>query len=225
MQIRDFIICLAVVVIVSVIASLIGISIFQKPVLKAPPQEGTVSIPGGIGSNVDVIIIDGTVVTGVSDAVIFNNVTVGNSYTTDIVFNNSNDDPFVLRNNGNVIANVDISESPGLFSAPDSRLKFWVDHATPYGTAPGYLNLDNCLIANTGGGCFNRTTSPCINTPNPKDSTCVIPRSPAIATRAVNSFEFNDAFDEVYLHILIYISGSEPSGSKNTTLTVTGSQA
>ena len=221
MQNRDFIICLVVVVIVSVIASLIGISIFQKPVLRAPPQEGVIQIPA-ITANVDVIIIDGTVVTGIDDTVIFSPVTVGNSYTTDVIPNNSNDDPFVVRNNGNVKINVDISESPGLFLDANSRLKFWVNHAAPYGTG-GYASVDACLTNNPTAGCFNAATTPCTIQPNPTDNACVIPKG--TPTRAINSFEFNDGFDETFLHILIFISNSEPPSAKSTIVTITGSQA
>ena len=222
MQNRDFIICLIIVVIVSIISSLIGVSIFQKPVLKAPPQEGTINVP--VGAIVDVIIIDNAVVIGIDDTVSFSGTSAGNSYATDIIPGNPNDDPFVLRNNGNVKINVDISESPGLFSASDSRLKFWVDHGAPYGTG-GYAKVDACLTNKPTVGCFDVAISPCTTQPNPTDTTCVIPNAPAVPTRAVNSFQFNNQYDDVFLHILIYISTSEPAGAKSTTVTITGFQA
>ncbi|MEK6872749.1 MAG: hypothetical protein AABW90_01920, partial [Nanoarchaeota archaeon] len=129
-------------------------------------------------------------------------------------------------NNGNVKINVDISESPGLFSDANSRLKFWVNQAAPYGNGTGgYANVDACLANSPTVGCFDEVTTPCKTQPNPTDTICVIPKSPALAARAINSFEFNDPNDETFLHILIRISPNEPPGAKSTTVTIIGSQA
>ncbi len=215
------------VVVVTVLTSLITVYFLQTPFLKGPGQEGTVEILGGILPVVDVIIIDSSVVAGISDIIQFSGAVPGGTYNTDIIPATSDPYPFVLRNNGNVRANIEIDErrnalqpNLGLFDDPASRLKYWIEKSAPIVGAIGYSSLDNCPLLTD---CFIGAS--CVLQPDPTNAICVIPRASNGRTLAISSLNYVDATDEAFLHILIHIDNNEPAGTKNTIVTITGSQA
>ena len=216
----------AFIVIIAILTSILAIYMMQKQVLKGPGQEGTVEITGGILPVVDVIIIDDSIVAGISDAIQFSGVVPGNTYTTDLDPLTPAPFPFVIRNNGNVRAHVEIDErrnalqtNSGLFDNVNSKLKYWIQKSQPIIGAPGYDTLDDCST----GDCF--TGASCGLQPNPTDSNCIIPVADNGRTVAIKSLNYVDATDEAFLHILIYIDNNEPAGTKSTIITITGSQA
>ncbi len=217
----------ALLIIITVITSTLTIYTLQKPFLKGPGQEGTVEITGGILPVVDVIIIDSSVVAGISDIIQFSGAVPGGTYSTDNIPSSSEPYPFVIRNNGNVRANIEIDErrsttqlNLGLFDNTNSRLKYWAEPTFPITGAIGYSSLDNCIPLTSD--CF--TSSPCNIRPDPTDTSCVIPFASAGRILAISSLNYVDATDEAFLHILIHIDNAEPAGTKNTIITITGSQ-
>lgn len=225
MQTKNFVVVsLLIIVTVSVLTSYLGVTYLQNQMLLGPSQEGTVSFGGTIGSNVDVIIIDNSVIAGVSDTVTFPApVTLGSTRITDTDPATSDKPyPFVVRNNGNVNARVEMSESsPGLFTSTDSRLKAWTTQASPISGVTGYSALDNCLLSNPSGGCM--TGADCVSEPNADDLSCVIPKAPSALTLA-NSLRYEDNFDEMFVNIKVKIASNEAPGTKTTTVTIVGTQ-
>ena len=216
---------LILIVLASVLTSLITVNFFTEPFLKGPEQEGTVEITGGILPVVDVIIIDSSVVFGISDTIQFTGVVPGGTYTTDIDPLSSSPYPFVIRNNGNVDAKIEIDErrsavaiTSGLFSDANSRLGYWVENAAPIAGEVGYDTLDDC--ASQGG--WRRSADSCEFAFSPR---CIIPIAGNRRTTAINKLKYLDNADEVFLHIFIKIANTEPGGIKNTIITLTGSQA
>ena len=217
----------AFVLIITVITTLTTIYFSQTELLKGPSQEGTVVITD-ILPIVDVIIIDDSIIAGISDTVEFSATAAGNSYTTDVDPLSPAPYPFVIRNNGNVRANVEIDQkrnalqpNVGLFADDASRLKYWIERSRPIAGVIGYDQIDNCIPLATD--CF--ISAMCSTQPNPTDTGCIIPLANDGRTQAISSLNYVDASDEVFLHILIYISPAEPVGTKSTIITITGSQA
>ena len=63
-----FVLSLITVAVISLATSLLTVSFLQKPILGGPQQEWTVQI-SQITSSVNVIIIDPTVIVGISDTI------------------------------------------------------------------------------------------------------------------------------------------------------------
>ncbi|MEK6872313.1 MAG: hypothetical protein AABX16_05400, partial [Nanoarchaeota archaeon] len=144
---------------------------------------------------------------------------------TDIDPLSSSPYPFVIRNNGNVDAKIEIDErrsavaiTSGLFSDANSRLGYWVENAAPIAGEVGYDTLDDCA---SQGGC-RRSADSCEFAFSPR---CIIPIAGNRRTTAINKLKYLDNADEVFLHIFIKIANTEPGGIKNTIITLTGSQA
>ena len=233
MKSRDFFLSgLVIIVLVSLVTSILAVYIFQRGVLKGPSQEGTVDIFGGVPTVVDVIIIDDTVVAGITDAVTFSGVTLGSTHETDTnSLTLGSPYPFVVRNNGNVNAHIEIDQRRsatqtglGLFDETNSKLKYWVEDVKPIGGVSGYSTLDNCVAVSPSTSCILGGSSPCSTKPSTSGTTCVIPLA-ASGRSAVADVFYQDAYDEIFLHILIFVATTESGGVKSTIVTLTGSAA
>ena len=223
---------LLIILLVSFATSLLTSYIFQKTVLRGPSQEGIVDISGGIPTIVDVIIIDNSVLTGITDTVAFSGVTLGSTHITSVAVTTTSPRPFVIRNNGNVNSKVEINQrrsatqtNLGLFDDANSRLKYWVADSTPIIGVAGYSSLDNCATASPSASCrVTGSLTPCAVQPNANDATCTIPVFASGSATAATIY-YQEAYDEIYLHILIYVSPTESAGTKSTIVTLVGTVA
>ena len=224
-----FVLSLITVAVISLATSLLTVSFLQKPILGGPQQEITVQT-SPITSSVNVIIIDPTVIVGISDTIDFGTVQSGTTYSTvNPSAGAAGPKPFVIRNDGNIKASVDVyATETQLFQSSLSSLQFWtVDIYNDIGSfldAP-YNVLDNCF----GGAGACSAASTC--TPS---SPCTMPfdvdgpggPTPGDAPlRAINSLEFSNSHDNVFMHIRINVGADEPTGIKTTKIVVVGSQA
>ena len=235
------------IIIVSIITSLIAISYLPSPLLDPDPS-GTVDIGGGLETgNTNVIIGDGTVKVGITDAIVFDNIVRGNTYATTTAPNkDATDRPFLLRNEGTVRVNVELSQSYvgsyGLFISPSSTFKYWVEPAQGGWTNnAGAVVIDNCfangidLDGNMIRDCF--VAGACLSA-----SKCNVPVEPArsqVLTNFMLEGNGNEASppssDEALLHFEIYPHLDEPvfnavnapndyTEGRSTTITVYGTE-
>ena len=229
-----FITAIVVIAVVSILTSMVGVMLF-RPVLMAPvgtEEEGLVEIAGGISGEVDVILIDENVVAGILDRVTFTSISRGDTSYTDLVDDFISDpdypSPFVIRNEGNVKADVNLVQyrdpilnTEGLFDHADSRLKYWMGEFdyTIMDYPPEFSGLDDCMMS---GPCV--TSFPgCTSQPNPTDATCQIPiKGLAPSIQIINGLGYSDEKDEAIMQILIYVSPNEDSGSKDTWIEIIG---
>ncbi len=259
-----FITAIVVIAVVSILTSMVGVMLF-RPVLMGPgadsgavgtAQEGEVEILGGVPDSSDVIILDTDVGTSegftIDDEILFSISDTGQYNHTDTDRDGINPDyhpdPFVIRNIGNVDAQVelkqysdDTDETGSLFDyhpngyggADGSRLKYWL-HAFDSDGEDMYAGdwkgkLDEC----GEGGCF--TASSCTETmPDPENTDCLVPLSTDILDTGEviitnlnwgDSTQGNDYQDEAIMHILVYADDGETGGDKYTWIEVTGSAA
>jgi len=221
-----FIISLLVVGIVAGVTSLIGVSVFQKPVLLQPfgtAQQGKVDIAGGIGPGIiDVIIIDDLVIAGISDIVSFTGITKGSTVNTDLDDSTPDPYPFVLRNDGDETADVDVYATADLFTfqynVGGSALQFKILEPTPFdlidADIPYQDNIDDCLAVTLDPvfNCYLSATEIFTNVPTGAGS----------AVQAINDFYPFDEHDNAIMDIQITVDALEPSGTKQTTVVIVG---
>lgn len=219
------VIAVILIVLVSVITSYITISAMKKKLLPAPfgtGGEGKIEVTGtGITTPVvNVIIIDDTIIATVDDVVNFTDVTKGIEYSTSSsdIQGATTIRPFVIRNEGNVISNVEVySTQQQLFGSASSYVKFFVEPAKNTMQGFGFGQLDDCAI---NGPCYASTSctsaAPC-NLPYSTDG--------SVRQLAVSSLQYLDSKDEALIGIKIYVANDEGAGTKWTKFVVFGSQA
>jgi len=211
MQSRNFFISIMVViVVVSVLTSWVGVRLMQ-PVLMAPEQEGTI-MTGETMTSTNVIIIDSTVVTEISDTVDFGAISPGDQLSTDKT--GAGVYPFLLRNEGNADADVQAKfKTSRLFTQSDSYTYLWAADADQLASIdPGWDSIDDCV---THGGCLNNLPDCGIR------GDCTLTTSDMYILRSLN---FENCVDEAYLHVGLDVSVSE-SGSHSAIVEITGSQS
>jgi len=214
-----FAIGLAVVAIISVVTSLIAFTLFQKQLLAAPAPEGQIQVGGGVKRQmVNVVIIDSSTIAGISNLVNFS-VERGVENFTQIPVGGLSPAPFLIRNDGNVKANVQVySTNNQLFTSSSSYLKFWIEQIQDPSVYDSPWNtLDRC----TPNDCFAST--PCDSYTN----ACDLPFSSDGSTKvaAIDTLEFANSRDEAVMHIRIFAADDEPAEDKWTKVVLVGSQA
>ena len=115
--------------------------------------------------------------------------------------------PFLIRNMGNVMADVEVCANQDLWSGAakvPSDYQFSVANADPR------VTMDNCMSF----GCFDVGNSQM--TPANMPIPC-----PA-GMKAVNNLNWEDNKDEAITHIYLHVPVDEPAGTKSSTVTFTG---
>ena len=219
-----------IVIIVSIITSLIAISYLEEPLLD---PSGTVDVLGGLDTPiVDVMIIDQAVEASITDAIMFDSVEAGQTYTTTTAEGeNRFKRPFVIRNIGNSPASITIYQTytgNGLFVNPNSKLQYWVENPTGGWTnmePPTIAPVDDCATdgkdLGSGLACF-------IPAPLCDDSSdnCDVPIGSGNQIEILSNLLSQDNQDEALLGMKIIVDADEPAvtpGTRTTTITITGS--
>jgi hypothetical protein len=229
MESKTFLILSFVIIVaVSAITSWIAIST-QNPVLLSDDQ-GEIIIPLG-GGTANVVIIDDTdteyLNNEIMDTVTFNNVLRNAYYSTDVdELTDTIPYPFLVRNDGGVIADVEVGYMPGeeLFVSANSIAEFWFEEGYPDMNADfssDWSTLDYCEMAVPmacmdgcyGGGNCEGYMNKCafeqgVTTPG-----------------AITSLQSIDECDIAFLHIGIQAANDEPDGTKQALIQVVGSAA
>lgn len=247
MQAKSFLFMSVVVVVaVAIISSLIGVMMFQKPVLLADEQ-GIIEVLGLTANVSNVFIVDSAFESkGISDTVTFTTVATGDTHYTVVDGTTLGMDvrctanaggncpaPFMIVNDGNIVVDVEIERDSNLFdssteSAGTSDLRIWIenpnpnDATLPYRTGWNSTKVDDC-VANT---CY--TSTPCATIDLvPPSTMCSIPiTTPTVVEQnLINDLKWEDDRDEAIMHVWITVASNEPSGTKSTTVTVTGIDA
>ncbi len=125
--------------------------------------------------------------------------------------------PILIRNEGSVLADVQLSATDLWLSS--SRLasdyRFSIDVPDP------------AVFTNTGAGQPSDSCSPlaCFDASGTILVATNMPILPALPVNAIDDLEFTDTNDEVEINIYIHVPNDEPAGSKSSTLTITGVDA
>ena len=246
MQAKSFFISsIIVIAIVAIVTSYITVLYLVKPVLLSG-QQGTITLGLGSGT-VQVIVVDNSVTTGISDTVNFSGVvrgTPGNpaTYRTDLITSTLTTPwPFLLRNIGSEIARVQIYYDGGsclepiagtLFCATGSYVKFWVEQAAcePGTTTSGWgcLWAGGTPVINCGAdGCFTTATTcsdysgSCNSEANAKD----LPFTNTNRKYAIQDLKPSaTGKNEAIVHIKIGVDALEPSGVKSAIFRIIATQ-
>ena len=223
MQAKNFFMfSLIVVAVVSVITSLIGISLFQEPVLLSDTA-GQVEIVGGLSlGTIDVILVDSTIKTNILDSVKFTGVLRGDTVATDLDDMTPVPYPFVIENTGQATADVEIYADANLFdykhNSGGSTLKFKIEE--PVADLFQYSHQDyqdyvkDCL-ADDGApvtSCYGYAMESWTDLPTTIESSVL----------AINDLNHYLDHDKALIHLQIYIHDDEPGGVKAANLYVVG---
>ena len=113
--------------------------------------------------------------------------------------------PFVIRNVGNEVADVEICANPNLWSGAS---KLPSDYQFSVAASDPRLTMDNCESTS----CFDASGS----------STAVknMPLTCPVGALAVNDLQWVDDHDEAIVHIYVHVPTDEPSGTKNSVVTL-----
>ena len=215
---------LLIIGLVSFATSIVTIWLLQESVLLAPAQEGTLQIGSGLaGAIVNVIIVDSTVKADISDTIIFPSVVRGTEFTTLLTSGTGLPRPFLIRNEGNVLANVTVySTGTKLFQSTSSYVRFWMTDPVPYSEGGFSVVNDLCAINGPCAAAYLCTNAARCNLPFDVSGTGVG------AVLAVSQLEFTDIKDETFMNIAIYAHFDEPvvaGGTSQTTVVIIGTQS